>query len=221
MFRERLLSENERAAVQPAFRPRGIRSSTLNDRPPNVRRPVPKDSISGMPTCRRPLFTRARIRLQCASFASRYSACPRKRRRQKARASCSIAVRVACALIEGRSCQNRPRPSRTGNAVAVSRFEGRKGAEAEPQGCRRKDGTEAGASTRQKLLVEGTACEAIHVLPPRIYSRRKVDDTTTPGGGEAPGARLATLIRCRVLPDGSRLEAVQAALLERLCSEAP
>ena len=74
----------------------------------------------------------------------------------------------------------------------MGRFEGWEGAEAEPQGCRRKDGTEAGASTRQKLLVEGMACEAIHVLPPPICSRQKVDGTKTPGGGEAPGARLAT-----------------------------
>lgn len=94
--------------------------------------------------------------------------------------------------------------------MAVGRFEGQKGAEAEPQGCRRKDGTEAGASTRQKLLVEGMTCEAIHVLPPKIYSRRTVDETITPGGNEAPGARLATLIRCRVSPQGSTRAAVRS-----------
>jgi hypothetical protein len=65
MFRERLLSEKGRAPEtatksafrvrgaredQPVFRARGIRNSTLKDRPPKVRRPVPSESISGIPT---------------------------------------------------------------------------------------------------------------------------------------------------------------------------
>ena len=64
----------------------------------------PKVRFSTVPICDRSLRTSAAMRLQCASLASRsWSARPVMRERQKARASSSIAVTIAWALIGDRS----------------------------------------------------------------------------------------------------------------------